>query len=90
MFENTNADLVQVFEETVEDGNQISRRQLVSQYDRQLMDGERQRTPHLPLRAGQKHKRDRVYLKQLFWQQKSVIIANVHPGFPFLCSPAHQ
>lgn len=54
MFEHANADLVQVFEETVEDGHQVSGCQLVSQDNRQLVDGESQRTPHLPLRAGRK------------------------------------
>lgn len=52
VFEHANADLVQVFEETVEDGDKIGRRQLVSQDNCQLMDGERQRTSHLPLRGG--------------------------------------
>lgn len=49
MFEHANADLVQVFEETIEDRHQISCCQLVSQDNGQLVDGESQRTPHLPL-----------------------------------------
>ena len=52
MFEHANADLVQVFEEPVEDGHQIGGCQLVSQDHCQLVDGERQSTPHLPLRVG--------------------------------------
>ncbi|KAF3856618.1 hypothetical protein F7725_017341 [Dissostichus mawsoni] len=51
VFEHANADLVQVFEEPVEDGHQIGGCQLVSQDHCQLMDGERQSTPHLPLRC---------------------------------------
>lgn len=51
VFENTNANLIQVFEETIEDGDKVGRCQLVSQDNRQLVDGESQRTPHLPLRG---------------------------------------
>lgn len=49
MFEHTDANLVQVFEETIENGDQISCRQLVPQDNRQLVDGEGQSAPHLPL-----------------------------------------
>lgn len=50
MLEHADADLIQVFEEAVEDGHQVGGGQLVSQDDRQLVDGESQRAPHLPLR----------------------------------------
>lgn len=49
VFKHADADLIQVFEESVEDGHQVGCRQLVSQNDSQLVDGERQCAPHLPL-----------------------------------------
>lgn len=49
MLEDADADLVQVFEEAVEDGHQVGRRQLVAEDHRQLVDGEGQRAAHLPL-----------------------------------------
>lgn len=52
MFEHTDANLIQVFEEAVEDGHQVGRCQLIPQNDRQLVDGERQRASHLPLKEG--------------------------------------
>lgn len=52
MFEHADADFVQVFEEPVEDGHQVGRCQLVSQDNRQLVDGEGQRASHLPLNEG--------------------------------------
>lgn len=55
VFEHANADLIQVFEEAIEDGDQIGRRQLVSQDDCQLVDGESQCAPHLPLKWGGWH-----------------------------------
>lgn len=51
VFEHADADLIQVFEEAIEDGHQISCCELVTQNHCQLMDGECQRTPHLPLRV---------------------------------------
>lgn len=51
MFEHTDADLIQVFEEAIEDGHQISCCELVSQDHCQLVDREGQRAPHLPLRS---------------------------------------
>lgn len=56
MFEHANADLIQVFEETVEDWYQISCCQLVPQDNRQLVYGKSQCTPHLPLRAREERK----------------------------------
>lgn len=58
VLEDADADLVQVFEEAVEDGNQVSRRQLVAEDHRQLVDGERQRAAHLPL-GEREEKRER-------------------------------
>lgn len=49
MLEDADADLVQVFEEAVEDGHKVGRRQLVAEDHRQLVDGEGQRAPHFPL-----------------------------------------
>lgn len=49
MLEDAYADLVQVFEEAVENGHQVGRRQLVAEDHRQLVDGERQRAAHFPL-----------------------------------------
>jgi len=54
VFEDADADLVEVFEEAVEDGHQVGRRQLVSQDHCQLVDGEGQRSTHLPLVEVQK------------------------------------
>ena len=54
VFKHANANLVQVFEETIEDGNQIRCCQLVPKNNRQLVYGESQRTPHLPLRVRNK------------------------------------
>lgn len=51
VLEDTDADFIQVLEEAVEDGNQVRRRQLVAQDDRQFVDGERQRAAHFPLRG---------------------------------------
>ena len=58
MFEHTNADLIQVFQETIKDGHQISRCQLVSQDHCQLVDGEGERTPHFPLREGRQDEKE--------------------------------
>lgn len=55
MLEDADADLVQVLQEAVEDGHQMSGGQLIAQDQSQFVDGERQRPPHLPLthtRAG--------------------------------------
>lgn len=49
MFEHADADFIQVFEEPVEDGHQVGCRQLISQNNGQLVDGEGQCAPHLPL-----------------------------------------
>lgn len=49
VFEDSDADLVQVLEKAIEDGHQVGCRQLVAQDHRQLMDGEGQRSTHLPL-----------------------------------------
>lgn len=60
VLEDADAHLVQVFEEAVEDGHQVGRRQLVAEDDRQLMDGEGQRAAHLPLEGKKRrsHKSD--------------------------------
>ena len=56
MFKDADANLVQVLEEAVEDGHQVGCRQLVAQNHRQLMDGEGQRSTHLPLSKTQCYK----------------------------------
>lgn len=52
VLEDPDAHLVQVLQETVEDGHQVGGRELVTEDHRQLVDGEGQRPTHLPLRAG--------------------------------------
>ena len=53
MFEDPYPHLVQVLEEAVEDGHQVSCCQLVPQDQGQLVDGEGQRPTHLPLGEGE-------------------------------------
>lgn len=60
VLEDADADLVQVFEEAIEDGHQVGRRQLVTEDHRQLVDGEGQRAAYLPLEGKKRrsHKSD--------------------------------
>lgn len=49
VLEDADADLIQVFEEAVENGHQVGRRQLVAEDHGQLVDGEGQCAANLPL-----------------------------------------
>lgn len=49
MLENSDAHLIQVFEEAVKNRHQVSCCELIPQNHSELVDGERQRPPHFPL-----------------------------------------
>lgn len=75
VFEHADADFIQVFEEPVEDGHQVGCRQLISQNNSQLVDGERQCAPHLPLKQ-RRRKWLQLSLARRDWQaalQKSAL-----------------
>ena len=67
VFEDPDADLVQVLEEAVEDGHQVCSRELVSQDHRQLMDGEGQGPSHLPLGRQRDGEREKIFIRFQFY-----------------------
>lgn len=88
MFEHTDADLIQVFEETVEDGYQVCCSQLVSQDNRQFVDGERQRTPHFPLETSKGHRKEHVQRVKITVMIS--LVALPYPANPSYLQDTHQ
>lgn len=67
VFEDTNTHFIQVLQEAIENWHQISSCELIPQDHSQLVDGESQSAPHLPLQwASKGTMRHHGYNKQAF------------------------